>query len=892
METEMLDLNQKYQVTPDAHIVHVTAGRMPPAPVPVPTTVEKHDEPVTPPDDHDAPSASAAASSNHHPGWLARLRRRFPILQNNVAAAVVAALCLLPLLGLLGLLALNRGRPSSSSPAGDAGLIRDDAYFYGQSEPVYPAPAASGNGGWADAHQRAAAFVAQLTLDEKVGLASGAVSTTPANGCSGNLAAIPRLNFSGLCLTDAGQGVRATDLASGFPSGLHSGASWNRALTRARGQRMGAEFRAKGAHVLLGPVVGPLGRFATGGRNWEGFAADPYLSGALAAETVRGVQGEGVVACVKHFVGNEQESYRNPTTAADGSSVASVSANVGDRAMHELYLWPFADAVRAGAGAVMCAYNRVNNSYACANSKAQNGLLKAELAFPGAVVTDWGALRAGAGVAAALAGADVAMPSAPGLWGDNLAAAVRNGSVPGDRLDDMAARVVAAHYQMGQDRPDSGFPAGGPGVGMPPDLTRPHAVVDARNASAEARQVLFDGAVEGHVLLKNTNSGNGNGSNGSSSSALGLPLRQPRMLSVFGYSARSPDQWNYAAGGGVAAWTFGGESDYLGRDTSAGFAGEIDPDFSRIAPNGTLFGGGGSGAVTPALPVSPYDALARRAADDGTAVAWDLASPTPDVAAASDACLVLGNAFASEGFDRPGLQDDFTDGLIRHVADRCANTIVVLHNAGARLVDGWVEHANVTALVFAHLPGEQSGPALAALLHGDAGADLTLLDYRYFDAAAAANASTSTPRFEFGFGMSYTTFAYSGLRISRNDSSNDSSSAADAYPVGNVVPGGPADLWDVLATVSAEVANTGDVAGAEVAQLYVGIPNAPIRQLRGFEKLPLEAGQSGTASFPLTRRDLSIWDVVAQKWLLQRGTYNVSVGASSRDLPLQGSLTF
>jgi beta-glucosidase len=143
-----------------------------------------------------------------------------------------------------------------------------------------------------------------LTISEiQVGLASGIESSTGSsgtvNGCSGNIAAIPRLNFSGLCLTDAGQGVRATDFASGYPSGIHVGASWNKALTRRRAESMGLEFRVKGVHIALGPVVGPLGRVARGGRNWEGFAADPYLTGALAYETVEGIQSQGVVTSTK-----------------------------------------------------------------------------------------------------------------------------------------------------------------------------------------------------------------------------------------------------------------------------------------------------------------------------------------------------------------------------------------------------------------------------------------------------------------------------------------------------------------------------------------------------------------------------------------------------------------
>lgn len=127
--------------------------------------------------------------------------------------------------------------------------------------------------------------------------------------------------------------------------------------------------------MALGPVVGPLGRIATGGRNWEGFSNDPYLGGELVYETISAMQ-ESVIACVKHYIGNEQETNRNPI-----GNNASVSSNMDDKTLHEVYLWPFQEAIRAGAGAVMCSYNRLNGSYACQNSKTINGVLKGELAF-------------------------------------------------------------------------------------------------------------------------------------------------------------------------------------------------------------------------------------------------------------------------------------------------------------------------------------------------------------------------------------------------------------------------------------------------------------------------------------------------------------------------------
>ncbi|KAI1141252.1 glycoside hydrolase family 3 protein [Hypoxylon sp. FL0543] len=755
-------------------------------------------------------------------------------------------------------------------------IITDDTTFYGQSPPVYPSPNGTGLGDWADSYSKARALVAQMTLEEKVNLTGG---ITADSSCSGIISPIERLNFTGLCLSDAGNGVRTTDFASSWASGISVGASWNRELARRRAEGMAGEFRTKGVHIALGPVVGPLGRITTSGRNWEGFSNDPYLCGALAFETVQGMQSIGVATSTKHFIGNEQETNRNPE-----GNVTAVSSNIDDKTIHELYLWPFQDAVKAGTGNIMCSYNRVNNSYGCSNSKTLNGLLKTELGFQGFVVSDWGAQHAG--VATALAGLDMVMPHASPYWGGNLTQAVNNGSVPESRLDDMATRIIAGWYKMGQDQ---GFPA--LGQGMPYDLSAPHQRVIAKSPSNKG--VLLQGAVESHVLVKNVNNA--------------LPLKSPKLISLFGYSAKSFDQYTPWAGG----WNGGQESLAPSDLTPAG------GDATQIAANGTLISGGGSGANMPAYVSSPAQALSQRAYEDDTSLWWDFHSGNPKVDQSSDACIVVGNAFATEGWDRVGLHDDFTDALINNVASQCNNTIVVFHNAGVRLVDQFIDHPNVTALIFAHLPGQDSGRALTSILYGDVNPSGKLpysvphnesdygalqnethpdgiyelfpqsdfsegiyIDYRAFDA------KNITPRYEFGFGLSYTTFEFSGLQISAVEGADTSK-----YPSKPIVEGGHEDLWDDLAKVSATVTNTGSVAGAEVAQLYVGIPNGPVKQLRGFAKPVLQPGNSTVVDFQLTRRDLSTWDVVAQNWLLQGGDYSIFVGPSSRDLPLTGTLT-
>lgn len=435
---------------------------------------------------------------------------------------------------------------------------------------------------------------------------------------------------------------------------------------------------------------------------------------------------------------------------------------------------------------------------------------------------------------------------------------------------------------------------------MPKNVGDPHKIVDARDP--DARSVLIDGAVEGHVLLKNDKKT--------------LPLKEPRLLSIFGYSAKSPDMFS-PSDDATMAWAFKfGAAASDPQQVSDGFARKPDVKYSTIAENGTMINGGGSGATAPSIFLSPFEALKSKAISKGTALFYDFLSGDPLVDSGSDTCIVFGNAWASESYDRPAIRDDYTDGLIKNVADQCNKTVVVLHNAGPRLVDQFIDHPNVSAVIFAHLPGQESGSALVSLLYGDENFSGKLpytvaknesdyggmldpsepdaeykffpqsnfdegiyMDYRHFDD------KDITPRYEFGFGLSYTSFSFSNLTISSADNAT-----TDEWPTGAVVTGGQADLWDRLASVSVQVKNTGDVAGAEVAQLYVGIPGAPVRQLRGFDKPSLNASDSTVVSFDLTRRDLSVWDTDAQKWQLQKGDYKVYVGSSSRDLPLNGTL--
>jgi len=443
-------------------------------------------------------------------------------------------------------------------------------------------------------------------------------------------------------------------------------------------------------------VIGPLGRIATGGRNWEGFSNDPYLAGALVGPTITAMQ-ESVIACVKHLIANEQESNRLPFLGGiiPLLGVQSMSSNLDDRTTHELYLWPFYDAMRAEPGSVMCSYNKVNGSQGCQNSKVMNGLLKQELGFRGFIVSDWNAVQTG--IAANNAGLDMVMPSSRQLTPSLLAAAVANGSVESARLDDQATRILAAWYRYAHRQTPS------------IDGT---ANVDARDPASAS--TLLQSAVEGQVLVKNVNNT--------------LPLKKPRYLNLFGYDAVGGINGTSAGAldaqlvqfglANTQAYTNGKRWGIV--DLLASFGSVLPQPYSgpTVALNGTLLTGGGSGAVTPAASVSPFDAFQRQARIDGTTLHHDFVSTTPNVKYATAPCIVFINAQSSESWDRSSLFDDYSDGLVLHVASQCSNTIVSIHNAGPRIVEAWIDHPKVTAVIFAHTPGQESGNALVEVIYG------------------------------------------------------------------------------------------------------------------------------------------------------------------------------
>ncbi|KAK9651161.1 hypothetical protein V6Z96_004343 [Aspergillus fumigatus] len=802
-----------------------------------------------------------------------------------------------------------------------------DAEGY-SSPPYYPAPNGGWLSSWADAYEKAQRVVRDMTLAEKVNLTTGTgIFMGP---CVGQTGSALRFGIPNLCLQDSPLGVRNSDHNTAFPAGITVGATFDKDLMYARGVELGKEFRGKGINVLLGPSVGPIGRKPRGGRNWEGFGADPSLQAIGGAQTIKGIQSQGVIATIKHYIGNEQEMYRMSNVGQ-----RAYSSNIDDRTLHEVYLWPFAEGIRAGVGAVMTAYNEVNSSACSQNSKLLNEILKDELGFQGFVMTDW--LGQYGGVSSALAGLDMAMPGDGAIpllgtayWGSELSRSILNGSVPVSRLNDMVTRIVAAWYKMGQDGdfPLPNFSSNtqdATGPLYPGALFSPSGVVNQYvNVQADHNITARAIARDAITLLKNDDNI--------------LPLKKDDALKVFGTDAGpNPDGLNSCADMGCN--------------------------------KGVLTMGWGSGTSRLPYLVTPQEAIANISSN----AAFFITDKFPSNVAVSsgDVAVVFISADSGENYitveGNPGDRTSAGlnawhngDKLVKDAAAKFSKVVVVVHTVGPILMEEWIDLPSVKAVLVAHLPGQEAGWSLTDVLFGDYSPSGHLpytipraesdypssvgllsqpivqiqdtyteglyIDYRHFLKA------NITPRYPFGHGLSYTTFSFSQPTLSVRtalDSTypptrppkgptptyptaipdpsevawpknfdriwrylypylDDPASAAKnssktyPYPAGyTTVPkpapraggaeGGNPALFDVAFAVSVTVTNTGSRPGRAVAQLYVELPDSlgetPSRQLRQFAKTKtLAPGTSETLTMEITRKDISVWDVVVQDW--------------------------
>ncbi|HEY1594064.1 MAG TPA: glycoside hydrolase family 3 C-terminal domain-containing protein [Thermoleophilaceae bacterium] len=678
---------------------------------------------------------------------------------------------------------------------------------------------------------RAGLLLDALTQDEKVSLLAG---DDLAGGFSGGPTqhtgtsdGVPRVGLPPVYYSDGPVGPRQGS-ATALPVPMALAATFDPAMAFAHGSVVGNEVKDKGNDVVFAPTVNIM-RTPLGGRTFEAYGEDPFLDAQMAVGWIDGAQSQGVIADVKHFAANNQEGDAGPVAnlSAPGQPIGPppVAGNrmtensvVDERTLREIYLPQFEAAVKdAHVGTVMCSYNRLNGDYACENPHLLHDILERDWGFKGYVIADYGAAHDTPGNL----NGGLDFEPWPGLAYSSEAvdAVLAAGLATPQQVDDHVRRVLRTLFAYGFfDR--SAY-------------KDDDAQID-KTAHAQTAEQIEQSAI---TLLENRGA---------------LPLRTAGLRSIA----------------------------VIGKDANA------------------FITGGGSGDVTPFSFVTPLQAIRQRAGS-GVRVSYDDGSDASSAAAlakGADVALVFAGDYETEGTDRacltlecPNTNGD-QDSMIEQVAAANPNSVVVLETGGPVLTP-WRD--KVAGLVEAWYPGEQGGTAIAHVLFGDAdpGGRLpatfpreegdiptagdpekypgvaenvkykegVLVGYRWYDANGIA------PAFPFGFGLSYTSFGYSGLRVSGS-------------------------------SASVTVTNTGSRSGVEVPQLYLGLPSPgpgvvqPPKQLKGFEKLSLAPGESRRVTFAITPRDLSYWDTGAGDWRIAPGCYGVMVGRSSRDIVRRATL--
>jgi beta-glucosidase len=719
----------------------------------------------------------------------------------------------------------------------------------GETKPAYFDPSSS-----IDA--RVEDLLPRLTLEEKISLVHGDSKFTTA--------AIPRLGIARRWLSDGPHGVReevsaddwmpagrTDDFSTNMPADLLLAATWNPDLGTTFGKVIGEEAVARGKQIMLGPSVN-IQRTPLCGRNFEYMGEDPFLAARMAVSYIKGAQSQGISSCVKHFALNNQETERG-----------TIDVEADERTLREIYLPAFKAAVQeAGVLSVMGAYNKFRGQHCCENEYLLNKILKDEWGFKGLVVSDWGGVHDTR--EAALYGMDLEMGSKQPYDQYYLAgpfmSALQKGELPMSCLDDKVRRNLRVMFttHLIEDKPS---------------LARKGSLNTAAHQSA-ARHI----AEEGIVLLKNQNSA--------------LPLNVSTIKSI-------------AVIGGNATHKFASEGGSAGIKALYEVT-PLDGILSRVGEkiNVTFSEGYPQPPQRRRRPTTIASGVASAPATEPTTAQFMLSSPemierAVRAASQADIAIVLAGTnhsrnYDTEGSDRKNLKLPYNqDELIQRVVQANPRTIVVLISGGPVEMDPWI--SEVPAVVQAWYPGMEGGNAIAAVLFGDVnpsgklpctfpkkledspahalGAypgekgiehydEGLLVGYRWFDT------KNIEPLFPFGHGLSYTQFDYSGLKLDEATHSTEP-----------------------LITISADITNSGARDGSEVVQVYVHpvhpSVSRPDKELKGFKKVPLRAGETKTINIPLNRSSFAFYDPERKGWVAEQGSYTILVGSSSRDIRLK-----
>lgn len=682
------------------------------------------------------------------------------------------------------------------------------------------------------ADQRAELLNRELTLDERISMVHGLMALpvkkvpVPPEAilAAGYVPGVPRLGIPALFESDASLGVanpvraRPGDGATALPSGLALAATFNPALAYAGGAMIGSEARAKGFNVLLAGGVN-LTREPRNGRNFEYLGEDPLLAGTLAGESIRGIQSNHIISTIKHFALNEQETGRHV-----------VNEVIDEAPLRESDLLAFEMAIEDGhPGSVMCAYNKVNGAYACGNDFLLNHVLKQDWAFPGWVMSDWGAVYA---TDFATQGLDQESGEQldQQVWFDEpLRAAVQAGTVSKARLEDMTRRILRSLFASGVfdnpvQRSDIDYVA--------------HTAI-ARNEASE-----------GIVLLKNRQG------------ALPLQASEAHRILVVGDRA------------------------YLGTLSGGGSSQVYPPHTDPRTVIATAAGGEMEDWKSMVFQSTPPLGAIRARVPKGTVTFDDGRYPSRAAARAkqADVVIVFATQWTTESDDVPDLTlPSGQDELIQAVTAANPNTIVVLETGGPVKMP-WLDQS--AAVLEAWYPGVGGADAIADVLFGVVNPSgrlpitfptsvgplpgFGLPQRESFDvphpqgAVVGYRKTDSKPLFPFGYGLSYTHFVYSDLKVAKGKA----------------------------LTVSFTVRNDGAMAGKDAPQVYLtSMAGEPVRRLIGFAKVDLSPGSDKRVSVDVDPRLLSHFDVGKQRWHAAAGKYRIEVGASAVDSALNDVVT-
>ena len=710
---------------------------------------------------------------------------------------------------------------------------------------------------WDEAYKKAEEDLKKYKLEDKAQISYN--QEVMSGECGGSISPNKKRGFPGMCLQDGPSGVRPSASTQSWQAAINTAATFDRQLMYDVGKAQGKEFKDKGVDVALGPCTNLL-RNPKGGRVWEAYGEDPFLSGETVVEVIKGIQDSGMIACVKHFVANEAEYERMKSTS-----------NVDDQALFEIYIDPFYKAItKADVASIMESYNAVNGTFMTKNKRLLTDVLKTKFGFKGFITSDWFAIYTKS-PEHLIAGLDMDQPGAAG-W-DQIPTWVEQGLISEDRIHDAAKRILATMYRFGRIKSK-----------LKDEDLYPNTVdLDIDTLTDQTKELNRKAVRDSIVLLKNSENV--------------LPLYNPnnpsntvKKIAVIGNNAESSIKCLTDLGGCI-----------------------YNNETNRYW-EGTMVMGYGSGTTRFTYFISPLDAIKEKVNE----LRWTLSTSTELTTDAdprkrtevltglsskcsdADITLVFIGAITGEEIatiegqngDRANL-DAWHKGteLVNQVLNDCPNTniILIVYGPATVNIDAWVTEDKVKGILFGGYPGAECGNGLVDILFGDyspsghlpfvwategnylpinnktyTGSDDLInsqYDYdeglfigqRYFDK------NNKAYHYPFGYGLSYSEFTFSDLNL-------------------NMAENG--------LTVTFKVENTGNYKAKVVAMVFLGFPldNYPAKVLKGFDKKELDIDESTTFTILIEPHDLSYYDTTKADYVRPTsGTFKVYVGENARD---------